>query len=341
MGTSNLNAKKLHIAVLDDWQGVAQGLPIWKALESHAQVTFFSSPFASEDEAAERLRPFQILVAMRERTPFPETLLRRLPNLRLFALTGHRGAKLDIQAMHAAGITVCYTDGAGGNQTAELALGLILAAARRIPQGDAAVRAGRFQEGVPPGFGLSGKVLGLVGVGRVGTFVAGYGQALGMKVLAWSPNLTPERAAAAGAQAVSKRTLLETSDVVSLHLVASAATYRVIGEDEIASMKPGALLVNTSRAGLIDHSALLAALKAHRIIAALDVYETEPLALDDPIRHAPNCVLTPHLGYASIDNFSAHYEQCVENITAYLRGAPIRVIAPTPHPTRRPDADIN
>jgi phosphoglycerate dehydrogenase-like enzyme len=316
-----------RIAVLDDWQKVARSSAEWSALEARAELVFFDRPFAHEDDAAATLADFDVILAMRERTPFPASLARRLPKLRMFNMTGPRAGLIDTAALAAQDVTVCYTEGGDqGEATAELALGLMLGAARDIPGGDAAIRAGRFQEGVRVGIQLAGKTLGLVGLGRLGTRMAGYGRALGMEVIAWSPNLTPERAAARGAALVSKEELLSRADVVSLHIVLSQRTHGIIGAGDIARMKPGAILVNTSRAPLIKGAALLEAVQAGRIIAALDVFDREPPAVDDPLRRAPNTTLTPHLGYGSREVFQRFHAMSIENVLAWLDGKPIRVM---------------
>jgi D-3-phosphoglycerate dehydrogenase len=316
------------IAVLDDWQRVARSCADWSRLESRAEVRFFEAPFRSEDEAAAALAGFEVILATRERTAFPRSLIDRLPALKMFSLTGHRAGTIDMAYMQQRGIVVCTTDGGpGGESTAELALALMLAAARKIPQGDAAVRNGRFQAATPTGFVLAGKTLGLLGLGRIGSNMARYGNALGMTVLAWSQNLTEARAQEAGARLVSKDALLTQADVVSLHLVLSPRTRGVIGAADIARMKRGAILINTSRAPLVDAQALLAAAREGRIIAALDVYEREPLPADDPLIACPNTVLTPHLGYSVMEVYRVFYVQCVENALAWLDGKPIRVLA--------------
>jgi phosphoglycerate dehydrogenase-like enzyme len=317
------------IAVLDDWQRVARKSANWTPLLARAEVKFFETPFASEDDAARQLAPFEILLVTRERTPFPASLIARLPNLKMFGLTGARAGLIDIAGMIARGITVCHTGGGpSGSSTAELALGLMLAAARRIPQGDVAVRAGRFQLGTEPGPVLDGKVLGLVGLGRIGARMATYGRAIGMKVLAWSQNLTDETATAAGAARASKDELLVAADVVSLHLVLSDRTRGILGAAELARMKKGAILVNTARAPLVDEAALVDAVQSGHIFAALDVFYREPLPADHPFTRAPNVVLTPHLGYGVIEVFREYYEQCIENALAFLDGKPIRVLQP-------------
>jgi phosphoglycerate dehydrogenase-like enzyme len=245
----------------------------------------------------------------------------------MFGLTGARAALIDIAGMIERGIVVCYTDGGPSVQsTAELALALMLAAARRIPQGDAAVRAGKFQRGTPTGFMLAGKTIGLLGLGRIGAQMAGYCNALGMRVLAWSQNLTDERAAAAGASRVAKHELLAASDVVSLHLVISDRTRGILGAAELGAMKRGAILVNTSRGPLVDEAALIAAVQSGRLFAALDVYHREPLRTDYPLISCPNTVLTPHLGYSVVEVYAEYYQQSVENALAYLEGKPIRVL---------------
>jgi phosphoglycerate dehydrogenase-like enzyme len=319
------------IAVLDDWQHVAPGSADWAPLKARAEIVFFDKAFAGEDDVATKLADFDIVMAMRERTAFPASLVRRLPKLRMFNMTGARAGTIDSAAMAAQGVTVCYTGGGdSGEATAELALGLMLAAARDIPGGDAAIRAGRFQEGVRVGFVLAGKTLGIVGLGRLGALMAHYGKALGMNIIAWSQNLTTETAEAAGATRVSKEELLARADVVSIHLVLSPRTRGIIGAADIARMKPGAILINTSRGPLVDAPALLAAVQSGRIIAALDVYDREPLAADDPLRRAPNTALTPHLGYGSRETFERFHEMSIENVLAFLDGKPIRVLQPPP-----------
>jgi phosphoglycerate dehydrogenase-like enzyme len=320
----------MRVAVLDDWQGVARESADWSRLEAKADVLVLAEPFADEDAAASGLAEFEILILMRERTPFPASLIERLPKLKMIALTGNRSPSLDLEACTRHGVVVSNTGGtASVNGTAELTLGLMLAATRRIPAGDAAIRAGRFQEGVGIGPVLAGKTLGIIGLGRIGAWVARYGRALDMRVLAWSRSLTRDAASNAGAElAASKEDLLAGSDVVSLHVPLSAASRGLIGAAEIARMKPGALLVNTSRAGLVDQGAMLAALQEGRIMAALDVYEREPLPPDDPIRRAPNTVLSPHLGYGTVDTFRQFYPESIENVLAFLLGKPIRVMNP-------------
>ncbi len=314
-----------RVAVLDDWQGIAETAADWSALRARAEVVVFTEAFADEDTAAAALADFDIVLAMRERTPFPPSLVTRLPRLRMFGLTGHRGGSIAMDAMKAQGVVVCGTGGGeSGAGTAELALALMLAAARRVPDGDRAVRAGRFMAGVVPGIELEGRTLGIVGVGRIGARVAGYGRALGMEALGWSPNLTPERAAEAGVVPASKADLFARADVISLHLVLSPRTRGVVGAGELGRVKPGTILVNTARAPLIDEAALIDAVTSGRIVAALDVYHREPLPADHPLVRAPNTVLTPHVGYGTRDVYAQFYAESVENALAFLDGRPIR-----------------
>jgi phosphoglycerate dehydrogenase-like enzyme len=267
---------------------------------------------------------------MRERTPLPASLIDRLPKLRMLGITGSQNATLDTPACTARGVLVCNTigEGASAAATAELALGLLIAAARAIPAADAGIRVGRFQAGLPVGIGLAGKTMGVIGLGRLGSHMARYCQALNMNVLAWSANLTAEQARTAGATLVSKQELLSRSDAVSLHLVLSPRSRGVIGAAEIAQMKPGTILINTSRGPLVDEAALLEAVRAGRIIAALDVYDREPLPANHPLRSAPNTVLTPHLGYAVKETWIEFYGQSIENALAFLAGKPVRVTNP-------------
>ena len=317
----------VKVAVLDDWQGVAEASADWSALRTRAAVTFHREPLGID--AAGALADADIILTMRERMAIGKELVARLPALRMLSLTGARAPVIDTAALMARGVTVCTTGGEkSGAATAELALGLLLAAERRIAAGDAAVRAGRFQERVGVGRVLSGRTLGVMGLGRIGAMMARYGQALGMTVLGWSPNLTPERAKAAGATLVAKDEMIARADAISLHLVLSDTTRGVVSAENIAAMRPGAVVVNTSRAPLIDQGALLAAVRAGRVVAALDVYDIEPLPADDPWRSAPNTVLSPHLGYCADEVFRQFYGEQVENALAFLDGKPTRVMRP-------------
>jgi phosphoglycerate dehydrogenase-like enzyme len=313
-----------RIAVLDDYQRAAGRFADWGALPPGTDVTFFHDHLAGEDQVAERLREFDVVVAMRERTPFPAGLLRRLPRLRLLVTTGMRNASIDLEAAGRQGITVAGTEGLGTN-TAELTWALILALARHVPEEDARVRAGGWQGTV--GVDLADRRLGVLGLGRIGRQVARVGQAFGMEVCAWSQNLTPEAAVAAGVRYLPKEALLAESDVVTIHLVLGERTRGLIGAPQLASMKPSALLVNTSRGPIVDEVALIEALRSRRIAgAALDVFDVEPLPADHPLRTLPNTVLTPHLGYVSERGYRIFYGQAVEDVAAFLAGRPIRVL---------------
>jgi phosphoglycerate dehydrogenase-like enzyme len=322
------------VAVLDDWQGVARSSTDWSPLMAVAEVVFFEQAFRDEDDAVEKLADFEIVLSMRERTALPDSLIHRLAKLRMLSITGARNASLDVAACTARSVIVCNTIGSGGSEaaTAELALGLLLAAARAIPKADANIRAGLFQEGLPVGVSLAGKTIGIIGLGRLGSSMARYCEALRMNVLAWSQNLTAEKAQAAGAALVSKDELFRRSDAISIHLVLSPRSRGLIGAADIASMKPGAILVNTSRGPIVDEAALVEALQSRRIVAALDVFDREPLPQNHPLRSAPNTVLTPHLGYAVRETWKEFYGQSVENALAFINGKPVRVLNPEAPP---------
>ena len=321
-----LGPRGARVAILDDYQGAAGRLADWESLSGQAEVVTFHDHLADPDRVAARLADFEAVVAMRERTPFPRGLLVRLPRLRLLVTTGMRNASIDLQAAADLGVTVCGTAGLP-YPTAELAWGLILALARRIPQEDQATREGRWQETV--GVGLNGKTLGVLGLGTLGTRVARIGRAFEMTVLAWSQNLTRERAAEVGATLVPKDELLSRADVVSIHLVLSQRTRGLVGARELGLMKRGALLVNTSREPIVDEAALVDALRAGRLAGAgLDVFDEEPLPLDHPFRRLPNTVITPHLGYVTEETYRIFFGQALEDILAYLQDAPVRVLRP-------------
>jgi len=316
----------VKIAVLDDWQDVARSSADWSRLAARADLVFFADAFRTEDEAAVALADFDILLTMRERTAFPESLIRRLAKLRMISITGASNASLDVVACGRQGITVCNTAGGAPYATAELALGLLIAAARAIPIADRTTRAGGFQRGVPVGMGLAGKTLGIVGLGRLGARMARFAIALDMNVIAWSPNLTEAKAQEAGARLVTKSDLMANSDAVSVHMVLSPRSRGIIGAVDIARMKRGAILINTSRGPLINEPALIAAVKAGKIIAALDVYDKEPLPQDHPFRASDHTVLTPHLGYGVAETWRDFYPRSIENAEAFLDGKPIRVL---------------
>lgn len=319
----------MRVAVLDDWQDVARRSADWSALLNRASVTFFTQPLASRQDLVRAIGDCEIIMAMRERSRFSQPLLEQLPKLRMIALTGGRTWTMDFDTLNARGIPVCHTGGDRATAaTAEIALGLLLSAARAIPRGDASIRQGGFQAGVPEGAVLEGKTLGIIGLGKIGAKMARYAAALGMEVLAWSEHLTPERATAGGARLVDKDALLVQSDAVSLHLVLSERTRGIIGARELALMKPGAILVNSSRGPLIDEAALLEKLKTGALSAGLDVFDQEPLPADHPLRSLPNAVLTPHLGYCTREVYAQFYRESIDNVLAFLDGKPIRVLNP-------------
>lgn len=318
-----------RIAVLDDWQRVAATATDWSALAARTDLVFFDAPLGDVDAAAAALESFDILVAMRERLPLPAALINRLPRLRMVALTGVFSGTLDFDACTRRGIPVCNTGSENTDATtSEMALALLLAAARQLPVADGGMRAGRFQDGVLPGLLLEGRTLGIVGLGRIGARVARLGHALGMHVIAWSQNLRPDVAADMGVAAVDKATLFATADAVSLHLKLSERTRHVVGAAELAAMKSESILVNTARGGLIDQTALVAELQSGRLRAGLDVYAQEPLEVPHPLRSLPNVVLSPHLGYCTHEVYAQFYRESVANVLAYLDGTPIRVMNP-------------
>jgi phosphoglycerate dehydrogenase-like enzyme len=314
------------IAVLDDYQNVALNHGAWDKLKGRAQIKQFNRHMCNEAELAAALADANVIVCNRERTKVTKSLLEKLPKLELIVTFGMRNASIDIEAAIARGITVCGT-ATLGYPTAELTWALILGFARHLPQEVNSLAAGGWQTQV--GMGVRGKTLGIIGFGRIGGDVAKVGQAFGMKVIAWSRSLTPEKAAEKGVECVTREELLQRCDIASIHLQLTKETRGLIGANELALMKPTALIVNTSRAPIIDTPALIAALKAGKIGgAALDVYDNEPLSADAPIRSAPNTLLSPHLGYVTRENYDTTYGQSVENILAWLDGKPIRVIDP-------------
>jgi phosphoglycerate dehydrogenase-like enzyme len=312
------------VTILDDYQHAALALADWTPVRERYRIDVVAEHIADPDALVARLADSEVVVAMRERTPFPASLLRRLPNLRLIATTGMRNAAIDVEAARAQDITVCGTAG-GTNAVPELTIGMIIALMRNFAQEDAAVRAGGWQHTIGPEVG--GRTLGVVGLGRLGTPVARLAQALGMSVIAWSPHLTQERADPHGVRAVSKATLFADSDVITIHMPLSETSRGLIGATELDAMKPTAYLINTSRGPIVDENALVAALRAGRIAGAgLDVYDTEPLPAEHPLRSMPNTLLLPHIGYVAGDTYRIWFAQIVENIVAWSSGAPIRVI---------------
>ena len=313
-----------RIALLDDHQSAAARFADWSTLPAEAEVVAFADHVADPDALVARLRGFDVVVAMRERTAFPREVLERLTDLRLLVTTGAANAAIDLDAASDLGITVSGT-GAHGPATAEMTWALILAVARNIPVEDASMRAGGWQHTV--GRDLAGATLGVLGLGNLGSAVARVGQAFGMDVVAWSQNLTDERAAEVGVRRVERDELLRTADVVSIHLKLSDRTRGLLGAPELALMKPTAILVNTSRGPIVDEAALVDVLRRGAIHGAgLDVYDTEPLPVDSPLRELRRAVLTPHLGYVTERTYEVFWRDAVADVAAWLAGAPVRVL---------------
>jgi len=316
----------MRLAILDDYQKAALSMADWDSLRPGVEIQTFHDPFPSEDAAAEQLRDFEIVVAMRERTALRRPLLERLPKLKLLVTTGMVNASIDLKAAAERGIVVCGTSSLR-HPTAELTWGLILALARSITSEDAGMHKGGWQTTV--GVGLHGKVLGVLGLGRLGSLVAAYGIAFQMDVIAWSENLTTERASEVGVRRVDKQELFQSADFLTIHTILSKRTRGLVGPGDLAAMKPTAYLINTSRGPIVNERALIAVLEGRKIAgAALDVYDQEPLPADHPFRRLGNVVLTPHLGYVTTENYRVFYGDAVEDIRAFVAGNPIRVLTP-------------
>lgn len=316
-----------RIAILDDYQGTVLSLPYWSRLAGRASVDVYRDTLASEEELARRLRPYEILVLIRERTRFPASLLERLPALELLALTGRNSGHVDVAAATARSVLVTETEGSGV-AAIEHTIGLLMAIVRRIPHEDRAMREGRWQTGL--GVELAGKTLGILGLGRIGSRIAAFGQFLGMRVLAWGPTLTEERAAASGVIYVPLDTLFRESDVISLHLRLSEQTRGIVTARHLSLMKPTAYLINTARGPLVDEVALVVTLREGRIAgAALDVYDVEPLPPNSPLLALQNVVLSPHVGYVTREAYDLFFRQVLESIESYLDGhLPPRTLNP-------------
>jgi phosphoglycerate dehydrogenase-like enzyme len=319
----------IRVAVLDDYQQAAPTMADWKGILPDADVTFFDRHLADEGELTAALEPFEVVVAMRERTAFPRTVFERLPRLRLLVTTGMRNVAIDLAAAADAGVTVSGTR-SHPSGTAELTWAMIMALVRDVAAEDARmhnslVGDGRWQHGVDQD--LDGEVLGVVGLGRLGGKVAAVGAAFGMDVVAWSPNLTAERAAEHGARLVEKAELFATAKIATVHMVLSDRSRGLIGAPELAAMRPDGYLVNTSRFGLIDGDALRAALRTGRPAGvALDVYDVEPLPADHWLRMSPRALLSPHMGYVTAASYRVFYADIVEDIAAFQAGAPVRTL---------------
>jgi len=310
-----------RIAILDDYQRCAERFADWSRVKAQASVTFITEPFASIDAAAGQLAEFDVICLMRERTPMPRALLERLKRLKLIVLTGARSQTFDIPAAREFGIEVEFTEsGPASHAAPELTMALILALARHIPAGDRLMKAGEWLERAPVGQLLHGSILGLIGLGKVGSRVAQLAIPFGMRVIAWSPNLTWERAGAVGAAlAQSKEELLQTADIVSLHMFLAPSTRGLLGKAEFALMKPTALVINTARGPLIVEEDLIEALRARKIGgAAIDVYDEEPLQRDHPLRQLDNVILTPHFGYVTKEIYETYYGETVAQLERFL-----------------------
>jgi len=314
----------MRLAILDDYQNVALTMADWDGLRPSLEIQTFRDTLAGEDAAAALLGDFEIVVAMRERTAFRRSLLERLPKLKLLVTTGMVNASIDIKAAAARGIVVSGTSSLR-HPTAELTWGLMLALARNITREDAGMRRGAWQTTV--GVGLHGKVLGILGLGKLGSQVATFGKAFLMDVIAWSENLTVEHCNSLGVQRVEKQELFRRADFLTIHTVLSKRTRGLVGPDELAAMKSTSYLINTSRGPIVEERALIAALETGKIAgAALDVYDQEPLPADHALRRLENVILTPHLGYVTDENYRAFYGEAAENVRAFLAGNPIRVL---------------
>ncbi len=316
---------KHRLAILDDYQDVAQGFADWASLEDDGvRVTMFRKPFPSQDALVAALADVDIVIAMRERTAFPREVLERLPALKLLVTTGMANASIDVGAARENGVTVCGTSGSPA-AAPELTWALLLSAARNLTAEERSLRAGTWQTGV--GFELAGKTLGIVGLGKIGQRIAGYANAFGMEVLAWSQNLTAETAEASGARLVSKTDLFRLCDVATLHLRLSPRSENTVAEEELRLLGPEGILVNTARGPLVNQDALVRALSDGWIAgAALDVFDQEPLPPAHPLLSTPNTVLSPHLGYVTRESYRQFYGGAFEDVTAWLAGKPVRVL---------------
>jgi phosphoglycerate dehydrogenase-like enzyme len=312
------------VTILDDYQRVALTSADWTPVRATHDIVVVDRHLASEDDVVRALATSEVVVAMRERTPLRASLIERLPELRLIVTTGMRNAAIDVDAARSRGVAVCGTQ-SSSTSVPELTIGMMIALMRNIAAEDAAVRAGGWQHTIGPG--LAGHTLGIVGLGRLGVPVAALAQAFGMHVIAWSPNLTPERAEPYAVTAVSKERLLREADVVTIHMPLSERSRGLLGAGDLALMKPTAYLVNTSRGPIVDEAALVEALREGRIAgAALDVYDLEPLPVDHPLRSLPNTLLLPHIGYVTTEAYEQWFAQAVEDIVAWRDGSPVRVL---------------
>src|SRR6201747_2868144 len=317
---------RLRCAILDDYLNVALQMADWSKITDRVELTVFNQPFASTEAAAAILKDFSIICAMRERTPFPRALFAALPNLKLLITSGMRNAAIDMEAAKDHDVVLCGTQW-GRDPTAPLTMGIILELTRNIGRENARMHAGEpLQKFV--GLEIEGRTLGVIGLGKLGSKVSKLAQAFGMNVIAWSPNLTPEKCKEAGVGYATKEELFATADIVTVHVVLSQRSRGLVGRDDLARMKPTAYLVNTARGPIVDEAALLETLQQRRIAGAgIDVFSVEPLPVDHPFRKLDNIVLTPHLGYVTGEGFRNHYRQMVEGIEAWLKGEPVKRLA--------------
>ncbi len=317
---------RLRCAILDDYFDLALSAADWSKVSDRVDITVFNHPFASEQAVASALKDFEIVCAMRERTAFPKSLFDALPKLKLLLTSGMRNAAIDTAAVKDRGIVYCGTQ-YGRDPTAPLTMGLILELTRGIGRENARMHAGEPWQKFA-GIEIEGRTLGVVGLGKLGSKVAGMAKAFGMNVIAWSPNLTAERCKEAGVGYASKEELFATADIITIHVVLSERSQGLVGAADLARMKPTAYLVNTARGPIVDEAALLEALRQKKIAGAgIDVFATEPLPVDHPFRKLENLVLTPHLGYATVEGFRNHYAQMVEAIDGWFKGEPVRRLA--------------
>jgi phosphoglycerate dehydrogenase-like enzyme len=317
---------RLRCAILDDYMNLALDAADWSKVSDRVEVKVFNQPFASGEAAAAGLKDFEIICAMRERTPFPRAMFAALPNLKLLITSGMRNAAIDMDAAKDHQVVLCGTQW-GRDPTAPLAMGLILELTRNIGRENARMHAGEpLQKFV--GIEIEGKTLGVIGLGKLGAKVSGLAKAFGMNVIAWSPNLTPERCNEVGVAYATKEQLFSTADIITIHVVLSERSRGLVGRDDLARMKPTSYLVNTARGPIVDEAALLQTLQQKKIAgAAVDVFSVEPLPVDHPFRKLDNIVLTPHLGYVTQETFRAHYSQMVEGIEGWFKGQPVRRLA--------------
>jgi phosphoglycerate dehydrogenase-like enzyme len=317
---------RLRCAILDDYMNLTMRMADWSKVGDRVDITVFNAPFASPEAAASALNDFEIICAMRERTPFPRTLFAALPKLKLLITSGMRNAAIDLEAAKDHQVVLCGTQW-GRDPTAPLTMGLILELTRNIGRENARMHAGEpLQKFV--GIEIEGKTLGVIGLGKLGAKVSGLAKAFGMNVIAWSPNLTAERCKEVGVGYATKEELFSTADFITVHVVLSPRSRGLVGAADLARMKPTSYLINTARGPIVDEAALLEALQQHRIAgAAVDVFPVEPLPVDHPFRKLDNIVLTPHLGYVTEESFRSHYGQMVEGIDAWIKGEPLRRLA--------------